>query len=149
MIALRTVSVVSMALLAGSCASTSQKRDSLCDEIAAFANARAGHGTRSVRLMTDWGETSKGCQHGGDPPGKKLCSYLLKNSSTEFAAVNYRRALTCLGNAVPGSPISTDALPASVRSQTVLGTRVRHEVLIEFTPESTMALPAMSISVTE
>ena len=62
---------------------------------------------------------AKSCEHDSEP-GKALCAYLLENSSTEFAAINYGRALRCLGQSAPGlSPTDDDRLPADARSRTV------------------------------
>src|SRR5262249_21729795 len=81
-----------------------------------------------------------------DEPGKRLCEYMVKHSTIEFAAVNYRRALSCIGVDAPGSPIDAEGLPPSARARTVKSKRVRSELLIEFDKGSDGVLPALSIS---
>ena len=86
--------------------------DNLCREIADFANASLDTAIHSVELTNDWGCDfykgeppdpgelppfgCKGCVHGGYDPAKKLCSYLLANTSTEFPDLNFKSVLECL-----------------------------------------------------
>jgi hypothetical protein len=100
------------------CLSTSQERDTICSEIAAFANASTDFDVHLVELTNDWGcnyQKQKGgefamacktCTHGTYDPAKKLCSYLMENTSTEFPANNFRRALSCLDTQYYVSPNS-------------------------------------------
>lgn len=83
-----------------------RSRDDLCKEMVQFANASLGGAEYSVRFTSDWGGVfseeedvfaEKRCEHDGFGPGKKLCSYLMENTSTEFARININRALRCLG----------------------------------------------------
>jgi hypothetical protein len=129
--------------------------------MAAFANAPLHGANRTVRLTTDWGGWftepdeageqpmyAKSCEHDDYEPGKALCAYLLENTSTEFAGINARRALRCLGVRVSGSisPRDDDRLPASAKSKTVLGERVGAEVLVEFDQGSDSSPPKLSIT---
>jgi hypothetical protein len=155
-----TFLVATLALLASACETTRPEPDELCGELAAFAEASFSQGPHTVRLATDWGGVfsksdgpnedlmyAKACQHDSYEPGKKLCAYLLDNTSTEFAAFNYRRALSCIGIAVHGtSNISDDQLPPSATSRRVNGKSVRSELLVEFTSGSDTAPPILSIT---
>jgi hypothetical protein len=91
---------------------------------------------------------AKACEHNGYEPGKALCAYLLENTSTEFAGINARRALRCMGVRVSGSisPRDDDRLPASAKSKTVLGVRVGAEVFVEFDQGSDSSPPQLSIT---
>jgi hypothetical protein len=149
------VSVLGIVSLQCSCASTPPNADSLCSEIARFANASPLNTPRTVRLTTDWGGVfsseevmaEKACHHHADKAGKSLCAYLLKNTSTEFAAINYRRALACIGKESPGlSPTDDDSLPPSASSKVVDGKPVRSRVTINFVRGSQSSPPVLSIS---
>jgi len=146
-------------VLPASSASTSDRPDPLCSEIAAFANAAANDGTRKVRLLTDWGAVftrkerdeelmySISCEHQTYAPAQALCAYLLKNASVEFMGINVRRALSCMGKRVSGrSPTDDDQLPASFISQKVLGVRVDAELLLEFAEATDSSPPTLTIT---
>jgi len=84
-----------------------QNDDALCAAIAQFANATADDLEYSVELKTDWSvritnnQISMGrkqCDDQDYAPGKALCSYLVKNTSTEFPDRNFKRVLACLEN---------------------------------------------------
>lgn len=157
----RTIATVCLAAILASCATAQKEPDELCPTIAAFANAPSDGGNHTVRLTTDWGGLfaepngageqpmyAKSCEHNGYEPGRTLCAYLLENTSTEFAGINARRALRCIGVRASGSisPRDDDRLPASAKSKTVLGERVGSEVLVEFDQGSDSAPPTLSIT---
>ena len=87
-----------------SCASTPYRDNDLCSEITSFANTTKIGDEHSVSLTAIWGPTTehpdqmsyKHCEHGNYAPGAKLCKYLMSNTSTEFPAINFRRALACI-----------------------------------------------------
>ncbi|MBZ4187233.1 hypothetical protein K7B09_12965 [Thermomonas sp. RSS23] len=99
-------------LVLASCASVHSRKDALCSEIAAFANQTEVSGTHEVALTTVWGPTPqypdslfyKNCDHGEYEPGKRLCQYLMANTSTEFPQHNFRRVLACLNGQKSGPP---------------------------------------------
>jgi len=152
------VSILGLVALQCSCATTTTESDELCRQIARFANYSPTGAPRTVRLTTDWGGVfsstnvmaEKACLHGADKAGKALCAYLLNDTSTEFAAVNYRRALTCIGRESPGlSPTDDELLPPSASSSVVDGRPVRAHVTVRFTPGTRSNPPALSISTGE
>jgi hypothetical protein len=110
--------------------------------------------------MTDWGGSyhksedpnndifsAKDCMHDAFEPGRELCSYLLENTSTEFAAINYRRALRCIGIKVEGkSPIDDDDLPPSGISRGVTGLRRNVVVRLDFTRGTDTEPPTLTIA---
>jgi len=138
------LTLFSVVFVLSACAATPREVDGMCPAIAAFANA-SDASLRSVRLTTDWGGVytrsddpthfvmaAKGCAHDGFEPGKALCAYLLEETSTEFPAVNYRRALRCLGRRVSGlSPTDDNKLPPSAMSRHVSDVRRGVTVKIE------------------
>ncbi len=101
---IRFFALASCFLLSTGCASTRLAHDPWCREIAAFANSIAPDETRAIELGTVWGSSeqfprtlySKQCGSDGYEPGRRLCAYLLENSSSEFADLNFRRSLACL-----------------------------------------------------
>jgi len=149
------VSILGLGALQCSCAVTPTETDELCHQIARFANYSPTSAPRTVVLTTDWGGVfsssdvmaEKACLHDTDKPGKTLCAYLLSNTSIEFAAVNYRRALACIGKASPGlSPTDDAVLPPSASSSIVDGRPVRSPVTVTFAPGTQSSSPALSIS---
>jgi hypothetical protein len=85
--------------------------DEICSQIAQFANSSADQAVHTVELTTDWGGVfskekdllyEKNCAHNAYEPGKRLCSYLMANTSIEFPDNNIRRALSCLPDAHSG-----------------------------------------------
>src|SRR5689334_13697140 len=109
------ITLLGLAAFASACSTMPSNTDELCQKIADFVNASAPRDFHTVRLRTDWGGVftksddpnedliaAKSCQHDAYDAGKTLCGYLLENSSTEFGAVNYRRALACIGVASSG-----------------------------------------------
>lgn len=101
---MKCLALASCFLLSAGCASTRLAHDPWCLEIAAFANSVAPNETRAVELGNLWGSSeqfrdtlySKQCGSDGYEPGRRLCAYLLENSSSEFADLNFRRSLACL-----------------------------------------------------
>jgi hypothetical protein len=82
-----------------------KQKDLLCAEVKAFLASVKPDETRTLTLRTFWGAKeegdqivvgSKSCEHNDYEPGKKLCAYMIQNSSTEFAGYNAKRILDCL-----------------------------------------------------
>lgn len=97
--------IVLLACATSGCASLRQS-DALCGEMIRFANATTSGTEQSVQFTTDWGGVfsdendvfaEKRCEHGDTGPGRRLCGYLMENTSTEFAGLNINRALRCIG----------------------------------------------------
>jgi hypothetical protein len=123
----RRVSAIMVAIstlcLFGCLSAAQEDRDTICSEIAAFANASTDLDVHVVELGNDWGcnfqkpENSeelwmacKTCTHGTYVPAEKLCGYLIKNTSTEFPAHNFSRALACLDTGYHVSPNSRESV---------------------------------------
>lgn len=142
-----------------SCAGGPHERDDLCDELARFANAATGPFPRTVSLITDWALRedpddpsqlvfgTKACTHGDVQAGRVLCSYLLENTSTEFAVVNFKRALRCLGMSIPVDAADAPQLPDSVKTCEVLGKRLDGELTVTFLAGDSQTPPLLEISV--
>ena len=71
-----------------------ERDDHLCAELSSFLASVKPEETRSFTLYTFWGARVEGdqivmgekrCDHANYEAGKKLCEYLVENSSTEFA----------------------------------------------------------------
>jgi hypothetical protein len=82
-----------------------KQKDMLCSEVKSFMASVEPDETRTLTLRTFWGAReegdrivmgSKSCEHNDYEPGKRLCSYLIQNSSTEFAGYDAKRILNCL-----------------------------------------------------
>jgi hypothetical protein len=140
------------------CANTLNERDDMCPAIAVFANAASADRDNSVRLMTDWGGVyyksedpkeqvfyAKNCMHDAFEPGKELCKYLLENTSTEFPAMNYRRALECIGVKSRGHNSTDDRLPPSVTARSIPSLRHGVVVKISFTESTDTEPPTLTI----
>jgi hypothetical protein len=151
--------LISILMVLSACAGTKREIDGMCPAIVAFADA-ADSSLHSVRLTTDWGGVytksedpgelilaAKECHHDGFEPGRALCGYLLEETSTEFPAANYRRALRCLGLKVSGlSPTDDYKLPPSATSRQVPGVK-RHVLLkIELLKGTETTPPALKVS---
>jgi hypothetical protein len=160
MAALRQLALLGFAPLLNSCASTPLESDELCRAIARFADASSMTEPHTVRLSTDWGGVfansnnpnesfiaAKTCHHDAAEAGQSLCAYLLENTSTEFAGINYRRALDCIGVRPGGlSPTDNDSLPPRATGGVVNGKRVRSTVTLEYSRGSRDSPPVLSIS---
>jgi hypothetical protein len=69
--------------------------DELCDHLASFASKTKVGETLQVKLINDWANLSKTCEHNNTAAGKEFCDYLVKNTSTEFMNINLSRLLSC------------------------------------------------------
>jgi hypothetical protein len=145
---MRIVVAMTLVLSLTSCAARQSGRDTMCSELVRFANASPTSGLRTVRLMTDWSTMSKGCAQRRLAPEKRLCSYLLEHTSTEFASINYKRVLGCFGfDIVPDA--SEQILPSPVTDRDVMGVHLRRELTATFAPGNSGDLPFLEISVGE
>jgi hypothetical protein len=105
--------VVALIVALTGCASSlhaATEPDAICREIADLANASSDGLLHQVRLMNDWGGlycssgpdevaiACKACNHDAYGPGKRLCGYLMENTSTEFSGLNFIRVLRCLSD---------------------------------------------------
>ena len=80
--------------------------DDLCPHLKEFLNSVEVGQSASIELHTSWGANfkdndedvmaAKRCIHGDVPSAKKACEYLMNNTSTEFAGINFKRFLLCL-----------------------------------------------------
>lgn len=106
---MKTTYVLVALLLLGSflpeCHAGGKQKDLLCAEVKAFLASVKPDETRAVTLRTFWGAREEGdqivigsktCEHKDYEPGKRLCSYLIQDSSTEFAGYNAKRILNCV-----------------------------------------------------
>jgi hypothetical protein len=129
------------ALALTACAST-PTRDLMCAEMVRFANGVHREDVREVVLTTDWGGVwsaeqdlmfEKTCRHEGTRAGKKMCAYLMKNTSTEFAAENINRALDCISAPhIPESNGRPDSSAARYQSSSVPGLKPGVELGVEY-----------------
>jgi hypothetical protein len=110
--------VAASVITLGGCVSSPRpdaEPDSICSEIADFANASTDGLLHKVTLINDWGGVEcssnaegeiymycKTCTHDKYGPGKQLCEYLMQHTSTEFSQLNFTRALGCLGGKFKG-----------------------------------------------
>ena len=138
--------VLSVVLLTtGGCAALRHQADAMCAEISEFANSSTDRSAHAVDLINDWGgpiaekESQKEgnytmyvkqCKHADYDPGKRLCAYLMENTSTEFPDNNVRRALVCLNDPIsrPYTVPRTQYTNVKFSSRTAL--HVRSNVLV-------------------
>jgi hypothetical protein len=146
------VSLAAVALTGG-CSSLHLEHNDMCSEIARFANSSNGSAVHSVELVTYWGANiEKGCQHDQDDgPGKRLCDYLAgQHTSTEFAEINFRHALACLGpeaQIYAGPPQSrVEYLNGKISSYSARGVHPGVLVSLEFSTGSSDQAPSLKIS---
>ncbi len=105
------VVLASCVVLMSGCASQRLAHHPWCRELATFANSVGVDEARSVTFETVWGSTKVTpymafgnlCLHHDYAPGKRFCDYLIRNTSTEFADINFRQTPACLS----GSPLRT------------------------------------------
>jgi hypothetical protein len=154
---MRTLHLLAAASVLISCPIAQADPDALCDELTRFANASSA-GSRTVELTTDWSIRpdpddptqllwgTKSCKHDNLQASRDLCTYLLENTSTEFAEVNYRRVLRCLGAHIPESLAVDARLPRSRTSRKIFGVRLSSKLTVSFTPGSADRLPLLQIS---
>lgn len=140
----------------GGCASLRGNPDAMCSEIAGFANANPVGQPKHVELITDWGSRfsenkdslfTKNCQHDGYAPAIAFCSYLMSNTSTEFATINLGRVSACLWPGTKGGPSDTDIDHLSLRAWSYSAKGVDPEIRIgvEFSTESDTSAPTLKI----
>lgn len=119
-----------------SMASYAREADELCYALENFLTSLKPDETRVLTLRTFWGARedsdhivmgSKTCEHNDYEPGKRLCTYLMEHSSTEFAGHNAKRILNCLAS-TPG--IGQDLNIHSGSFSTTFGSQ-DHGVLID------------------
>ncbi|RYG97824.1 MAG: hypothetical protein EON58_08810 [Alphaproteobacteria bacterium] len=100
--------IFSVIALAGCSTAAMRREDTICAELATFAQATAVGETHQVVLRGGWGGDSPGalmthdCEHSGYKPGATLCDYLISNTSWEFGSRNAERAAACLVSTEPG-----------------------------------------------
>ena len=153
----RKLALIALASLSAGCASVREKPDQMCNEIVRFANATPLGQSQSVVLITDWGSRfaenkdsifTKDCAHGGYAPGVEFCKYLMSNTSTEFATVNYGRVTACVWPGTKGGPYDTDTEHINIKasSSEALGVNEDVEITVEFSMGSGNAAPTLKIS---
>ncbi|MEO8802902.1 MAG: hypothetical protein ABI375_06045 [Rudaea sp.] len=129
--------------------------DLICANLAAFASAAIAGESHSVVLRGGWGGDAKGtimthdCQHSGYEPGKKLCIYLLPNSSWEFGAHNAGRALACLDSGDTKrfrEQLSSFKSSAVITSSLKLLKDKQALITLRFEPPSSKATSSVGIS---
>ena len=82
------------------------ENDELCSYLVNFLESVEVDQVASIELHTSWGKNFKGvlkdvtgakrCMHNDIPTAKDVCGYILENTSTEFAGLNFKRFLKCL-----------------------------------------------------
>lgn len=142
--------------LANNCLSAETQPDALCAEIVKFANATEDDALHEVELRTDWSFRqvdnrifmgSKECDHQEYAPGKALCHYLLRNTSTEFSIINFKRALACLENSPQLSHSGIQQLKIKLWTYQVKDVNPNLRVGLEFTEGGKNSLPSLKILV--
>jgi len=106
---MKTTSQLAILLIIGMPITEAQAKgnepDSFCKELEIFLSSVQPDETHELIMRTFWGAKivgddmiigSKSCDHNDYEPGKALCTYLMRNSSTEFAGYNAKRILNCL-----------------------------------------------------
>ena len=73
----------------------SAQDDKLCEHLVSFASKTKIEKPLKVKLINDWDNFSKSCEHNDTEEGKEFCNYLIKNTSTEFMSINLSRVLNC------------------------------------------------------
>ena len=76
----------------------SAQDDKLCEHLISFASKSKVGKPLKVKLINDWANFSKSCEHNETEEGKEFCNYLIKNTSTEFMNINLSRVLSCSVN---------------------------------------------------
>lgn len=127
--------VLITAVSAGCMTRPPQRTDRLCMELARFANTVNASTHATVALTTRWRPFEKGCTHGGDAAGMRLCRWLLSNASTERPEANVQRVLSCLDNAAAyaGQPeLRADYLAGRLLAQDAPGVREAVSIAVEY-----------------
>ena len=132
------------------------EQDELCSKIAEFAAFSESGVTHAVVLRGGWGGETKDtimthdCRHSAYPPGKKLCKYLLPNSSWEFGVRNAERAAACLDSSDRQrffDELKSDKSEAEITSSLQMLKDKQALVTLRFEQPSMAAKPPSSISV--
>lgn len=147
-----------------SCASIAAvEPDGICRELATFANASTDKSTRTIELTTAWmgqqpatdsdklSMATKNCKHGGFAAGATFCKWLMDHTSSEFAEINIRRALSCIGDAklYAGAPgTSVEYLAGKIVSYDTKYVREDVTVTIEYSVSVKDKQPMLRISAT-
>jgi hypothetical protein len=86
--------------------SIADEKDDLCPILTKYIDSIGVDQKTTIELHTSWGSNfnddsddvfaAKRCIRDESSSAKELCSYLMKNSSTEFAGINFKRFLSCL-----------------------------------------------------
>ena len=76
----------------------SAQGDELCEHLTSFASKSKVGKPLKVKLINDWANFSKACEHNETEEGMEFCNYLIKNTSTEFMSINLSRVLSCSVN---------------------------------------------------
>jgi hypothetical protein len=128
--------------------------DPLCADLAEFARAAARDGgAREVAYATDWGGAwteeevmyAVDCQHDGYEPGRKLCGYLMENTSIEFPEGNVRAVLACFGEAAANADRNAP-LRVPFRRRSLPGLPVGIEIRVDFREPTDSRPPTLVIS---
>jgi len=87
----------------------------LCKALRAFIESIKPDEKREFTFHTSWGQNfkdapepaifAKRCEHGDYEPAKKVCDYLMKNGSAEFADANVKNAVSCLSSKTRFDPL--------------------------------------------
>jgi hypothetical protein len=101
------VLVLPMAIsLTTACSTIATRYDTICSEVATFANSVDSQDAHSVLLTTGRDGASgagpsasseRNCAYASYEPGRRLCGYLETHTSTEALYSSFRRLLVCGG----------------------------------------------------
>jgi hypothetical protein len=69
--------------------------DELCEHLVSFASKTNVGDSLQIKLINDWANLSKSCEHNNTEAGKEFWDYLVKHTSTEFMNINLSRVLSC------------------------------------------------------
>lgn len=127
-----------LALASGGCASVSNRdAQSLCGQVASFADTVPPGESRSIKLESAWGHGlddharllyEKRCAFGAYPPGDLLCAWLMENTSIEFMSINVRRVLACM----PDAQVSAEASEGRASTRRWPGAEDTAEITLSF-----------------
>ena len=84
--------------------------EELCEKLISFSSNASTERTLEVKITNDWNTFSKSCEHNNTAEGKAFCDYLIKNTSSEFMALNLSRVLSCSGSVVNFGTASIDKI---------------------------------------
>jgi hypothetical protein len=149
----QTFLLIALGLSVGSALAT--PKDAICSNLAAFASASVAEESHPIVLRGGWGGDAEDtimtheCRHSGYEPGKKLCAYLLPNSSWEFGAHNAERAAACLDSMDSKrflDELSSGTSPTEITSSLKLLKDKQVLVTLRFEPPLATAKPPSGIS---